>query len=65
MRLGPVQAGYNDIGILHAPDGHHYALAVMIGRTSTPLPTRMALMQNVVRATIAYHEAAETPDGEP
>jgi beta-lactamase class A len=56
--LGPVQAGYNDIGILHAPDGHHYALAVMIGRTSTPLPVRMALMQNVVRATISYHEAA-------
>ena len=55
--LGSVQAGYNDIGILHAPDGRHYALAVMIGRTSTPLPTRMALMQNVVRATIAYHEA--------
>lgn len=56
--LGSVQAGYNDIGILHAPDGRHYALAVMIGRTATPLPTRMALMQNVVRATIAYHEAA-------
>ena len=56
--LGSVQAGYNDIGILHAPDGHHYALAVMIGRTATPLATRMALMQNVVRATIAYHEAA-------
>jgi len=55
--LGSVQAGYNDIGILHAPDGRHYALAVMIGRTSTPLPVRMALMQNVVRATIAYHEA--------
>ena len=35
--LGSVQAGYNDIGILHAPDGHHYALAVMIGRTCTPL----------------------------
>jgi beta-lactamase class A len=55
--LGTEQAGYNDIGILHAPDGHHYALAVMIGRTSTALETRMALMQNVVRATIAHHEA--------
>jgi beta-lactamase class A len=62
--LGSVQAGYNDIGILHAPDGHHYALAVMIGRTSTPLPTRMALMQNVVRATIAYHEATEAASGD-
>ena len=62
--LGGVQAGYNDIGILHAPDGRHYALAVMIGRTSTPLATRMALMQNVVRATIAYHEASEAPGGD-
>jgi beta-lactamase class A len=56
--FGSEQAGYNDIGILHAPDGHHYALAVMIGRTSTPLAARMALMQDVVRATIAYHDAA-------
>jgi beta-lactamase class A len=62
--LGSEQAGYNDIGILHAPDGHNYALAVMIGRTSTPLATRMALMQEVVRAAIAYHDAsvAETGD---
>jgi beta-lactamase class A len=51
------QAGYNDIGILTAPDGRHYAVAVMIGRTATPLGARMALMQNVTRAVIAYHEA--------
>jgi beta-lactamase class A len=61
--LGSEQAGYNDIGILHAPDGHNYALAVMIGRTSTPLETRMALMQNVVRATISYHEASRRSGG--
>ena len=60
--LGNVQAGYNDIGVLHAPDGHNYALAVMIGRTSTPLETRMALMQNVVRAAIAYHDARQADD---
>ena len=29
----------------------------MIGRTATPLSTRMALMQNVTRAAIAYHES--------
>jgi hypothetical protein len=28
----------------------------MIKRTSTPLPTRMALMNNVVRAVILQHE---------
>jgi beta-lactamase class A len=55
--LGAVQAGYNDIGILTSPEGRHYAVAVLIGRTSVPLPTRMALMQDVVRATIAYNDA--------
>ncbi|HEY5711215.1 MAG TPA: serine hydrolase [Allosphingosinicella sp.] len=55
--LGSVQAGYNDIGILTSPEGRHFAVAVMIGRTSVPLPTRMALMQEAVRATIAYNDA--------
>ncbi|MFL6752786.1 MAG: serine hydrolase [Sphingomicrobium sp.] len=53
---GPYQAGYNDIGILTAPDGRSYAVAVMIKKTATPLPTRMTLMNNVVRAVIAQHE---------
>jgi beta-lactamase class A len=52
-----IQAGYNDIGILTSPDGRHYAVAVMIGRTSAPNLTRMQLMQNVTRAVIAYDEA--------
>ena len=56
--LGSVQAGYNDIGVLTAPDGRSYAVAVMIKRTSTPLPTRMRLMNNVVRAAITQHEMA-------
>lgn len=55
--LGSVQAGYNDIGILTAPDGRSYAVVVMIKRTATPLPTRMALMNNVVRAVIDNHQA--------
>ena len=54
--LGGTQAGYNDIGILTSPDGRHYAVAVMIGRTATPLGTRMALMQNVTRAVIAFDD---------
>jgi beta-lactamase class A len=56
--LGATQAGYNDIGILTSPDGRHYAVAVMIGRTSAPVPQRMALMQDVTRAVIAYHESS-------
>ena len=54
--LGAQQAGYNDIGILTAPDGRSYAVAVMIKLTSVPLPVRMALMNNVVRAVIAQHD---------
>jgi beta-lactamase class A len=56
QQLGAVQAGYNDIGIVTAPDGRSYSVAVMIKTTSTPLPVRMALMNNVVRAIIAQHE---------
>jgi len=54
--LGDVQAGYNDIGILTAPDGSSYSVAVMIKKTATPLGVRMTLMNNVVRAVIAEHE---------
>jgi beta-lactamase class A len=54
--LGANQAGYNDIGILTAPDGKSYAVAVMIKLTSVPLPVRMTLMNNVVRAVIAQHD---------
>ena len=54
--LGALQAGYNDIGILTAPDGRSYAVAVMIKLTSVPLPVRMTLMNNVVRAVIVQHD---------
>lgn len=56
QELDGVQAGYNDIGILTAPDGKSYALAVMIKKTSTPLPVRMTLMNNVVAAVIETHD---------
>jgi beta-lactamase class A len=54
--LGAQQAGYNDIGILTAPDGKAYTVAVMIKLTSVPLPVRMTLMNNVVRAVIQQHD---------
>jgi beta-lactamase class A len=59
--LGATQAGYNDIGILTAPDGRSYSVAVMIKKTSTPLEVRMRLMNNVVRATIVQHEMRYSP----
>lgn len=52
--LGAVEAGYNDIGVITGPDGHAYAIAVMIRRTSAPLPQRMHAMQSVVHAVIGY-----------
>jgi beta-lactamase class A len=48
-------AGYNDVGILTAPDGRSYALAVMIGDTPRPIADRQRYMQAVVRAIIAQH----------
>jgi beta-lactamase class A len=54
--LGSQQAGYNDIGILTAPNGKSYSVAVMIKLTSVPLPVRMTLMNNVVRAVITQHQ---------
>ncbi|MFN3389528.1 MAG: class A beta-lactamase [Allosphingosinicella sp.] len=54
--LGSTQAGYNDIGIVTAPDGRSYAVAVMIRRTSAPIPERMKVMQNTVRSVISYHQ---------
>lgn len=63
--LGDAQAGYNDIGILTAPDGRSYAVAVMIKLTTVPLPVRMELMNNVVRAVIAQHDMQYSPAAQP
>jgi beta-lactamase class A len=60
--LGGVQAGYNDIGVITGPDGHSYAMAVLIRRSASPLQQRMAAMQRTVRAVIAYHQNAEGTD---
>ena len=51
------QSGYNDVGLLYAPDGSAYAIAVMIGETQRPTEDRMAMMQAVTRAVADYHNA--------
>ena len=67
---GAEQAGYNDVGILTAPDGSRYALSVLIGRTSVPLPQRMDLMHRIVAQVVRYHDeahgllTADPPDGQ-
>jgi beta-lactamase class A len=47
-------AGYNDVGIVTCPRGHSYVVTVLIGRTTTTIPVRQRLMNDVVRAAIAY-----------
>ncbi len=54
--LEGTEAGYNDVGIVTAPDGRSYSVAVLIGRTKRPLPERMRLMQDTVRAVVSYHD---------
>lgn len=44
--------GINDVGLISAPDGHTYAVAVMIRETKKPVPARSALMQAVSRAVV-------------
>lgn len=58
--LGRRSTGYNDVGLLEAPDGSRYAIAVMIAETSAPIPSRMALMQSVSRAVSRFHAAQAT-----
>ena len=56
QELGARSTGFNDVGIMTAPDGTSYAVAVMIGSTTEPIPTRWQLMQAVAKAVAANHE---------
>jgi beta-lactamase class A len=47
--------GYNDVGILTAPDGTAYTLAVLIRSTREGIRERQALMQSVAAAIAANH----------
>lgn len=60
QELGRVATGYNDVGVLKAPDGAIYGVAVMIRRTTVPIPVRMDMMQSVSRAIGQFHEASST-----
>ncbi|WP_323801552.1 serine hydrolase [Parasphingorhabdus sp.] len=53
--LGAVATGYNDIGIMTAPDGTRYAVVVMLGDTTASIPERMRMMQAVTRTVARYH----------
>jgi beta-lactamase class A len=55
QQLDPISTGYNDIGIMTAPDGTRYAVVVMIASTTAGVPDRMAMMQSVSRSVAAHH----------
>jgi beta-lactamase class A len=48
--------GVNDVGLLTAPDGHVYAVAVMMRHTRKAVPQRLPFMQAVTRAVAAQWE---------
>jgi beta-lactamase class A len=52
-------AGFNDVGLLTAPDGRRYAVAVMIGDTTRGVTARQQLIQAVARA-VAEHAPGGT-----
>ena len=56
--LNDETTGYNDVGLMTAPDGRSYAVAVMIGATRRPIPQRQDLMAAVTRAVVSEHDAA-------
>lgn len=56
QELYPRSTGYNDVGIMTAPDGTSYAIAVMIQSTTVSIPERWELMQGVSRAVAAAHD---------
>jgi beta-lactamase class A len=56
--LGTRNAGFNDVGLLTAPDGRRYAIAVMIGDTRRPVRERQQLIQRVAAAVAAHGATA-------
>lgn len=55
QNLDGMTAGYNDIGIVTAPDGKSYAVAVLIGSTRVGIPERQRLMQAVMGQVVSHH----------
>lgn len=48
--------GINDVGLITAPDGRTYAVAVFLQRTHKPVSERLAFMQAVSQALVAHWE---------
>ena len=50
--------GINDVGLITAPDGRTYAVAVLMRRTEQPTPQRLEFMQAVTRAVVSTWETS-------
>lgn len=61
QEMSPRVTGWNDVGLLTAPDGRVYAVAVMIADTRAPTGARNALFQNVARTVVKFHEGRLAP----
>ena len=59
QELGRKNAGFNDVGLMTAPDGRRYAIAVMIGDTAAPMRERQQLIQ-AAAATLTGYRGAPT-----
>ena len=58
QELGRKNAGFNDVGLMTAPDGRRYAIAVMIGDTAAPMRIRQQLIQAAAAALTGYRGGA-------
>lgn len=54
--LGSIATAVNDVGVMKAPDGCVYPVAVMVAETRAGTQATNAFMQNVARAVIRHHE---------
>jgi len=54
--FGGVSTGYNDVGIMTAPDGTRYAVAVLLANTTASVPARMRMMQSISREVARLHD---------
>ncbi|MCR5877835.1 class A beta-lactamase [Phenylobacterium sp. J367] len=59
--FGGASTGINDVGLVTAPDGRVYAVAVMMRKTSKSIPARQAFFHKVSRALAAHWQAQQRP----
>lgn len=58
-------AGFNDVGILTAPDGHVFVVTVMIGDSASSERARQAMIAQVARSVVDEHDARHPRPGQP